>query len=680
MNNSKINWEKIRIQQKNKPSTLGFYSEKKGQQAILRKAHNFEKNSNQDQETEKYNSCPQENFELRLHQVEILKSKPQINSIVLTNFSTNDKSSNTFHDLNNRKPLHLGLSLDIESDFSKKNYKKTSLNLNSNHLKDDLNLKPNASKLSPLQRKKMASKVGENQNKFGQNNFKMSNLTAHQNILFNRIIKNKAVITSTPVNQVIRKWESKKTVSEIEQNLKLNIFQSSIFKKAHQKNVDNFNIYNRFQFAKQPDSLKQKTKSMEKKTFSREFQTKIANILFKACKPRDKLYESRTSSATSFFQSMNNGSKIKSLIYKKKILKLMNDHKIKVIRPKSLDNVNKSVTLLEKKIKKGNLFDMGIFRRRKNSMECKFEKLCEGKPQNNRQILWGFRSRRGYNHNDLHKKNQDSCFVHPNFAGEEIFHLFGVCDGHGKNGEKVSEFVSKQFPLNLKQSFLEIKKIKQTEFINFISENMEILMYKALKKTVQDLLGCDFDCQFSGCTFAASLFVENKVCVCNVGDSRTIMAFGDSFQNVIELSIDHKPENISEKKRIESKNGKVARMLDESGIPCGPLRVWKKDENLPGLAMSRAIGDEFAKSIGVSWKPDTVVKNLPSELGVIVVLGTDGVFEVMSNKSIIDAASRYFEIKDIEAACDLIITKAVGQWEEKNYDIIDDITYIVIYY
>ena len=44
-------------------------------------------------------------------------------------------------------------------------------------------------------------------------------------------------------------------------------------------------------------------------------------------------------------------------------------------------------------------------------------------------------------------------------------------------------------------------------------------------------------------------------------------------------------------------------MLSRNGRYVGPDRVWLKDEDVPGLAMSRSIGDLVAGSVGVTWKP-----------------------------------------------------------------------------
>lgn len=298
-------------------------------------------------------------------------------------------------------------------------------------------------------------------------------------------------------------------------------------------------------------------------------------------------------------------------------------------------------------------------------------------PSPSRRIIWGARTRRGYNMHDLHKKNQDSFFTHSNFLGHENVHLFGVCDGHGHSGEKVAEYVSKFYPEFLKTVFFSSDK---SESENCDSLSIETLMFEALKLTVEHMNDSDFDRQFSGCTFNAILFYRNKLCSCNVGDSRSLMSYASSLHKVIQLSRDHKPDVLSERKRIEDKNGRVEQMKDQNGLFCGPLRVWKKHDNLPGLAMTRAIGDEFAQTIGVSWKPDMVVRELRTNERVMVFLSTDGVFEVVHNEGVMDIAAQFFESQDVEAACDQIMTKVLKSWEQKMYDVTDDITFILAYY
>ena len=43
--------------------------------------------------------------------------------------------------------------------------------------------------------------------------------------------------------------------------------------------------------------------------------------------------------------------------------------------------------------------------------------------------------------------------------------------------------------------------------------------------------------------------------------------------------------------------------LDDENEDIGPARVWLKDEDSPGLAMSRSIGDVVANTVGVIPEP-----------------------------------------------------------------------------
>ena len=45
-------------------------------------------------------------------------------------------------------------------------------------------------------------------------------------------------------------------------------------------------------------------------------------------------------------------------------------------------------------------------------------------------------------------------------------------------------------------------------------------------------------------------------------------------------------------------------VFDESGLPCGPVRVWYLAQVAPGLAMSRSIGDAVGAMVGVTAEPE----------------------------------------------------------------------------
>ena len=60
------------------------------------------------------------------------------------------------------------------------------------------------------------------------------------------------------------------------------------------------------------------------------------------------------------------------------------------------------------------------------------------------------------------------------------------------------------------------------------------------------------------------------------------------------LNRDHKASEPDEENRILTNGGRVEAFKDQLGRYVGPLRVWHKNENIPGLAMSRSFGDHCA--------------------------------------------------------------------------------------
>ena len=77
-----------------------------------------------------------------------------------------------------------------------------------------------------------------------------------------------------------------------------------------------------------------------------------------------------------------------------------------------------------------------------------------------------------------------------------------------------------------------------------------------------------------------------------------------------DLSRDHKPSDKDEAERIIRRRGRIEPFrglikykIDENNEFIGPARVWLKDDDIPGLAMSRSYGDQVAASVGVIAEP-----------------------------------------------------------------------------
>jgi serine/threonine protein phosphatase PrpC len=84
--------------------------------------------------------------------------------------------------------------------------------------------------------------------------------------------------------------------------------------------------------------------------------------------------------------------------------------------------------------------------------------------------------------------------------------------------------------------------------------------------------------------------VNGRIISVNVGDTRAILIKSQNdILSIKPLSNDHKPNIPIEKVRIEQSGGMISRSPD---VDDAPYRVWVKDKNYPGLAMSRSIGYE----------------------------------------------------------------------------------------
>lgn len=72
---------------------------------------------------------------------------------------------------------------------------------------------------------------------------------------------------------------------------------------------------------------------------------------------------------------------------------------------------------------------------------------------------------------------------------------------------------------------------------------------------------------------------------------------------ITQLSEDHKPSLPEEHARIMKAGGRVESFKSALGENLGPDRVWLMNEDSPGLAMSRSLGDYQAHIAGVIPEP-----------------------------------------------------------------------------
>eukprot|EP00555_Chaetoceros_dichaeta_P013383 CAMPEP_0198253578 /NCGR_PEP_ID=MMETSP1447-20131203/3981_1 /TAXON_ID=420782 /ORGANISM="Chaetoceros dichaeta, Strain CCMP1751" /LENGTH=698 /DNA_ID=CAMNT_0043939309 /DNA_START=19 /DNA_END=2115 /DNA_ORIENTATION=+ len=231
----------------------------------------------------------------------------------------------------------------------------------------------------------------------------------------------------------------------------------------------------------------------------------------------------------------------------------------------------------------------------------------------------------------------------------------------------------------------------------------------------------------SGTTAISCLFHgdENRIVVSNVGDSRAVLGQkidrttnnksakdtgdGDNSTNAknanvaqsyraLPLSSDQTPYRGDERKRIRATGARIlsldqiegvepilddddkysscdqfllGEVIDEGG---DPPRVWSPHGDYPGTAFTRSFGDSIAERLGVFAEPEILVRELMPE-DRIIVLATDGVFEFLTNQSVIDICAKF---DDPLEACRAVVAESYELWLQFELRT-DDITMICIF-
>ena len=119
-------------------------------------------------------------------------------------------------------------------------------------------------------------------------------------------------------------------------------------------------------------------------------------------------------------------------------------------------------------------------------------------------------------------------------------------------------------------------------------------------------------------------------------------------------------------------------MTDMNGIKGGPQRVWVKNKNFPGLAMSRSLGDYKGKQCGIIPLPEFIEYEL-NDKSKYMVICSDGVWEFLSNKNVMEIGNKYYLKNDIIGFTQKLVQMSEEMWE-KTEVIVDDITAVVIFF
>eukprot|EP00929_Paragymnodinium_shiwhaense_P069688 TRINITY_DN35152_c0_g1_i1.p1 TRINITY_DN35152_c0_g1~~TRINITY_DN35152_c0_g1_i1.p1 ORF type:complete len:1075 (-),score=224.73 TRINITY_DN35152_c0_g1_i1:62-3286(-) len=286
--------------------------------------------------------------------------------------------------------------------------------------------------------------------------------------------------------------------------------------------------------------------------------------------------------------------------------------------------------------------------------------------------------------------------------------LFGVFDGHGPDGHHCAAFARSALPEHLfgQQSLL---------------LRPEVTLRQAFEQTQKALLQQTFDTEHSGTTAALALILhvpatpassstaeaatasapeganapspgglaasdggsssasvqESWLIVAHVGDSRVVLASrrdedSPSF-SVTALTRDHRPDDSEEAERVRHQGG------DIRALPNNPaaVRVFAAGGEQPISALTRTLGLACAVDIcGVSAEPEVAAYRLRPGTDVLLMLGTDGLFEFVSNSH---AAGQVLQRGVSAPVLEELCSESRRQWQQTSCNqTVDDITAIAV--
>jgi len=265
-------------------------------------------------------------------------------------------------------------------------------------------------------------------------------------------------------------------------------------------------------------------------------------------------------------------------------------------------------------------------------------------------------------------ENQD-CFI-ASTNGNKF--LASVFDGHGEKGKVISEFAKS----SLNKFLFTHKELHNDPRLAL--ENA----YRDTQKEIIDKHGPT--AAESGTTAVTCYQHRDRLLVANVGDSRAVLGRCNTARKgckAVELTSDHKPDRPDEQARVLAAGGKVDQLTFPVWGAGGGVRLMKggparvmDSSGFGGLAMSRSLGDLSLRPY-VSSLPEVWERRLDNK-DRFLIIGSDGVWDQMSNQEAVDIASR---VNDPAQASREICSQARKRWNSETEGLLsDDITAVVV--
>lgn len=250
---------------------------------------------------------------------------------------------------------------------------------------------------------------------------------------------------------------------------------------------------------------------------------------------------------------------------------------------------------------------------------------------------------------------------------KEGYTLACTFDGHGPYGHHVSTRTVQTVPyffINCEQ---------------FASGDIPAALIFAFESAQKDVVALaleeGWDVQASGSTAIAALWKDDQVWTANCGDSRCVIG-SETRKTMVFATKDHKPDDPTERARIEACGGEVRSQTYPDGWV--NHRIFVKGEDYPGLCMARTLGDASVKEHGVIATPEVECTTINLAEDPFLILASDGIWEFLDSEFVAKAVAKKIKSDGPERTVAKLQREAKKRWKQEEGEYCDDITSILV--
>merc|ERR1712190_252355 len=169
---------------------------------------------------------------------------------------------------------------------------------------------------------------------------------------------------------------------------------------------------------------------------------------------------------------------------------------------------------------------------------------------------------------------------------------------------------------------------------------------------VNQITCAELDLMLTGASVTVVLADDEVFWVANVGDCRAVLGAPDPKPNAedfhftpVPITEDHVLSVKTEFDRVHASGGEMRRLVNDK-----VYRLYLQDGDVPGLTLTRCIGDRVAHVVGISHLPSiNALRRQDLAPSSFVLIGSGAVWSLMSERVAVNWVGRYFSEAD-EAA------------------------------